>query len=123
MLCFLNSIHPQKNITQARESRSNNCDRRSKLSDNLRESSGKNLDTDAYNLESGGNRTYADGAEKETDERSSVPLLIVGNKIDKLNAHEKLALQNACPQQIFVVNCDMIFFTKFDLWCITQKYF
>lgn len=42
--------------------------------------------------------------EKESEESSSVPLLIVGNKIDKLNAHEKLALQNACPQQVFVVS-------------------
>lgn len=80
----------------------------------MRESSGKNLDADAYNLESGGNRTYADGAEKESEESSSVPLLIVGNKIDKLNAHEKLALQNACPQQIFVVSCNIIYRDEFD---------
>ena len=47
--------------------------------------------------------------EKESEESSSVPLLIVGNKIDKLNAHEKLALQNACPQQVFVVSHESIF--------------
>jgi GTP-binding protein EngB required for normal cell division len=47
--------------------------------------------------------------EKESEESSSVPLLIVGNKIDKLNAHEKLALQNACPQQVFVVSRESFF--------------
>ena len=38
------------------------------------------------------------------DTEFSVPLLIVGNKIDKLSRADRSTLQTACAQQVFVVS-------------------
>ena len=63
----------------------------------------ENQENDASNLESGDRRISIQSNDWENAD-ISLPLLIVGNKIDKLSATEKLALQTACPQQVFVVN-------------------
>lgn len=60
------------------------------------------MDLDDFSLE-GGQKDM-----RENDEASSVPLLIVGNKVDKLSASGKLALQVACAQQVFVVRQSII---------------
>jgi hypothetical protein len=36
--------------------------------------------------------------------KMSLPLVIVGNKVDKLSWNERSTLVAACPQQIFVVS-------------------
>ena len=64
--------------------------------------SSENIESDLYAVE-GGTGVYTDVEQKEDDD-NSLPLLIVGNKIDKLSATEKLALQTACAQQVFVVS-------------------
>lgn len=56
-----------------------------------------------YDLEGGDSRRPLDPRTRGGEDATSVPLLIVGNKIDKLTASEKLEVQTACPQQIFVV--------------------
>lgn len=44
-----------------------------------------------------------EGSRLLNNNQTSLPLLIVGNKIDKLSWTEKVALQTANEQQIFVV--------------------
>ena len=56
-----------------------------------------------YDLEGADSRRPLDPSTRGGEDGTSVPLLIVGNKIDKLTASEKLEVQTACPQQIFVV--------------------
>lgn len=60
------------------------------------------MDSDDFSLEGGHERLPLKDA-RENEEASSVPLLIVGNKVDKLSASGKLTLQAACAQQVFVV--------------------
>ena len=57
-----------------------------------------------YDLEGGDSRRPLDSSTRGGEDATSVPLLIVGNKIDKLTASEKLEIQLACPQQIFMVS-------------------
>ena len=47
---------------------------------------------------------------KEFDGEFSVPLLIVGNKMDKLSRNDQKALQMACAQQVFVVRLFCLLF-------------
>ena len=62
------------------------------------------MDSDIYTLEGKDGRPAHDTDDKKIDDDMTVPLLIVGNKIDKLSSSEKLALQTACAQQVFVVS-------------------
>lgn len=90
-----------RQIFQARDVWSSNSSRRSDyldsngVPDNL-------MDSDIFSLEGGHDNVSLKDA-REIDEETSVPLLIVGNKVDKLSVSGKLALQVACAQQVFVV--------------------
>jgi hypothetical protein len=88
-------------IFQARDIWSSNSSRRSDYLDS--NGAPDNLmDSDDFSLEGGHGRIPLKDT-RENDEASSVPLLIVGNKVDKLSASGKLTLQAACAQQVFVV--------------------
>ena len=65
----------------------------------------KNLKPDIFDLEGGESRISIQSQSNEVEQKDySIPLLIVANKIDKLNLSEKIALQSACSQQVFVVS-------------------
>ena len=65
----------------------------------------KNLKPDVCDLEGGESRISIQSQSNEIEQKDySIPLLIVANKIDKLNLSEKIALQTACSQQVFVVS-------------------
>ena len=65
----------------------------------------KNLKSDLFDLEGGESRISIQSKSDEVEKKDySIPLLIVANKIDKLSPSEKIALQSACSQQVFVVS-------------------
>jgi hypothetical protein len=84
-------------IIQARNIWSSNSCRRSDYLDS------NGAPDNLMNSLEGGHERIPLNDTRENDEASSVPLLIVGNKVDKLSASGKLTIQAACAQQVFVV--------------------
>jgi hypothetical protein len=57
------------------------------------------VDEDIENLLSSGQGST------DSDNKPSIPILIVGNKIDSVSVSMQQELRQACPQQLFMVRC------------------
>lgn len=49
------------------------------------------------------NRASSDQGSAVSDNKPSIPILIVGNKIDSVSVATQQELRQACPQQLFMV--------------------
>ena len=80
-------------------------DRRDEPINKVDNISPNNSKSDVFDLEGGESRIPLQTEQVENGD-DPIPLLIVANKIDKLSLTERVALQTACAQQIFVVSTE-----------------